>query len=607
MSFAVTEKYHSPVQQTSLSLLPTPNTAIPVALKAIDTATSEAFHASSSLALSGKVDLIDPNPLAKWDNYDNCKFGIDDDFFEFRIIEFAGVLKTVKKCNKQFIFLEMNSEEAFLRMCQRSIDKGNSIIRLLQHPKFNKNWLNKIFELNHEGIPNIFNFSDQAILDICEVFPSFLNPIKLVHPHSGRNLLTQAAFWGSDKLLMKFLKMFPSAFQAFGIEVVHELLKNGNHVFYIAKIKDYMSIFGLDRFYELCLTIENLGSGNRSTNVCDRLTDSQLKEIDAFSEAQKNFLYDVAYAYNYPHLHQLAERPVLASEYSINFMWINKDKTQTFLMEKGDKDSEKEAYFLINFVEPILDWIRVNKGAQINIWYDGDFVSLKVIENSSKYLLSELKDPSAVVQFRDIRSLEVVQSNPRVFSKTYPLYFRIDLLKAATADQCLRKKESKYFVFCDLDVRAVSSEKLFDRRTVQFLNEYGFVLAKGGWATYENSFQIFNGEHSLVMQSHRTVIIDLTIEMALMYPSAINEQQVFATYKAMITHLLDAMGTYGKFQPCEPKTLKLKDGPQKFLPLYRWDRYKNAGYQNIPIGEEGLKLEAIMPRKPVSVPGSHFG
>ena len=194
-----------------------------------------------------------------------------------------------------------------------------------------------------------------------------------------------------------------------------------------------------------------------------------------------------------------------------------------------------------------------------------------------------------------MRTIETVASNPQVFSEKVFVYFRVDLLRAIAADHILRNKENQFFVYGDIDMKPLSANELFDKRTVTFLNDFGFVMAKGGHLGFENGFQILNGNNLKFMDSHRKVIINLSIEMALERPGAIKEQQIYDTYPAMITHFLDVDGRYGKLT-----------SSKKGLSQFRYDKWKSAAHENLPLGDGKIELRDIMPRKPVSLPPSHF-
>ncbi len=317
-------------------------------------------------------------------------------------------------------------------------------------------------------------------------------------------------------------------------------------------------------------------------------------------------MYDAAFIYNNPFIHEPSDFPVAPDQYSINLMWINKTKMpsdQEFLFGKGSTFKERELDFQKRFIKPVAKWAKTNPGSFINIWIDSEMATPQAIEQSRIALQNALeKTTHGIIQFRDVRSIEVVNANAGAFSEKIPVYFRVDLLRAIAADYTLKKRETKFFVYGDIDMKPLSANEIFDKRTVNFLNDYGFVMAKGGHLGFENGFQILNGDHSQFIDSHRKVIIDLSIEMTLEMPNSINEQQIYDTYPAMITHLLEAQGLHGKlnFENDEISGDKLK--------LFRYDRFGTSAHFNIPLGKRKLKIKLsdIVPKKPVRLPPSHF-
>ena len=197
-----------------------------------------------------------------------------------------------------------------------------------------------------------------------------------------------------------------------------------------------------------------------------------------------------------------------------------------------------------------------------------------------------------------------MRSHEPVFNEDMPVYFRVDLLRAIIGDYLLRHRETQFFVYGDIDMIPLSARELFDKKTVGFLNEYGFVMAKGGFLGFENGFQILNGEHPQFMDSHRKVIVDLSLNMALEEPRDIGEQQIYDTYRAMVAHFFDADGRYGPF--CFHTTPK--DEAEK-LRWFRFDSFKNHGHLSgdLTFAEGEINLRTMMPRKPVRLPPSHFG
>lgn len=177
----------------------------------------------------------------------------------------------------------------------------------------------------------------------------------------------------------------------------------------------------------------------------------------------------------------------------------------------------------------------------------------------------------------------------------------MDLLRAIAADYTLRNKETEFFVYGDIDMKPCSGQQLFDKRTMGFLKDYGFVFAKGGYHGFENGFQILNGSHALFMESHRKVIIDLSLEMAAECPKDLKEQQIYDTYPAMVTYHLCLDGRYGPV--VDPKYLKKDSATDLNLSIFRYDHFfevRNKVF--LPFAKEKVKLRNIMPTKPVELP-----
>jgi hypothetical protein len=144
-------------------------------------------------------------------------------------------------------------------------------------------------------------------------------------------------------------------------------------------------------------------------------------------------------------------------------------------------------------------------------------------------------------------------------------------------------------------MQPLSADELFDKKTLTFLDDFGFVMAKGGHLGFENGFQILNGNNLQFMDSHQKVIIDLSLEMAQERPDAIKEQQIYDTYPAMLTHFLHIDGRYGKLS-------SEKSGDGRF----RKDRWQCDSHFNLPLGDGKMMLRDAMPQKPVLLPRSHF-
>lgn len=119
---------------------------------------------------------------------------------------------------------------------------------------------------------------------------------------------------------------------------------------------------------------------------------------------------------------------------------------------------------------------------------------------------------------------------------------------------------------------------------------------------FKNLGGLLDHYHAQLMDSHRKVMIDLSVEMAREVPEGIKEHQIYDTYPAMMTHLLDADGRYGKLDLQKlPIKVDSKD-PSSLLQLFRYDRFGIAAHDFLPLEKGQAKLKQIMPRKPVFLP-----
>lgn len=572
------------------------------------------FQSGYRLALDGSIEFIRPKPFVSYSS----------EGIEFGIYDIEGSLVVIKKTKDSlYAITDIPVENVLLKSIEKRKEKdkryiskvhvnedrggfgGTAIKGVLLHKSFSKSQKTCIeFFLAPDelGTPRLFRFGDQTVLDIIEIGSKIIDfdPLKIVDPVSGRNLILQAAYWGSEEVLNKLIELFPDKFLTFGQSVIEELLTQKWSADLVYNISQEFQKLGgvLDTYHSL--TVEVARGTKPGITFKDRFS---LLSID-----QKQKLYNYAFIYENPFVMEPADIPVTADQYSINLMWINKNKVnprQRFLFGDGASVQEQESDFHDRFIRPVSKWAKKHAGSRINIWVDGAMASKDVIERSKTLLKENLKGTDhGDIEFRDVRSIDIVSANPDVFSEEMPIYFRVDLLRAIAADYVLRKKETKFFVYGDIDMKPISGKKIFDKRTVNFLNDVGFVMAKevGTKEGFENGFQILNGDNAQFIDSHRKVLIDLSIEMALECPDAINQQQIFRAYPAILTYFLAADGRYGKF--CNTRGKEYEEELTDLLPKFRFDCFQ--AYPFIPVGSRSILLKDVMPKKPVVLPLSHF-
>lgn len=532
---------------------------------------------------------------------------------KFIICDVDGNLLVQKYENDQEVSTSITIERILLKANQRkSYENGQGINDVLYHKNFNRErFIEHVLSPNKLGIPRLFRVSNAAALDILDILAvrsktKDFDPQKAINPISKRNYFIQAAHWRDKELLDKLIELFPKAFLSVGPELLEEL---GKCKFKFQNFNDYVRQYAekyqkaggkLDTFHSLLIKVSDIPSPELikfSERFLPVLDETFEKDFASLSKDKQKILYDVAFNHINPFIFEQPDRPVEANQYSINLMWINKNKMtaqQQFLLGDSKED------FYKNFVEPVAKWAKANTGSTINIWFDGTLATEGAIERSSLALQRALDGTShGKIIFRDVRSIKTVQENPQAFSETIPVYFRVDLLRALAAEHILSSKETKFFVYGDIDMIPLSRQRIFDKRTIDFLNEYGFVMAQGGCSGFENGFYILNGANEQFMKSHREAIIDINLKEALEDPSCIQEQQVYASYPGMFFHILYATGRYSKLRLTKHTELSTILKNSTCYDSYFLFRARDCFARN--------KCYKIFPRKPVILPTSHFG
>jgi hypothetical protein len=182
--------------------------------------------------------------------------------------------------------------------------------------------------------------------------------------------------------------------------------------------------------------------------------------------------------------------------YSIHLMWINKEWSDSKFVFPFDRGQE--------FIKQIKLWKRLNPEANLIFWYDGAFVKNGSVEVTLKCF------DSGEITMRDVRELEIVKSNPDVFSEKINVYFRADLLRIIVAYTELSVPQASWFVYADIDIAPIAKEIMFDNSTQKHLDQYGFELVE--WSSgFENSFQIFGNSKPSVIEAIKFAIIDLNL------------------------------------------------------------------------------------------------
>jgi hypothetical protein len=530
------------------------------------------------------------------------------------IVEVEGKLVVLEQPHSKHMISETSLIEALIKLGSGE----KSIKPVLEHKAFKKHkaaFIQHMLGTEPSGTPRLFNFSNVVISNVLDILNiRSINPLTMTDPTTGQNLFQHIAnrtiaYNEDPPLIIKLAKSFPEAFQLIGVEIIETALRKEmewENILLLAK--QFTEVGGqFDLYHQIWLQTAQGAVPDASFN----------QALTSFTPDQRRVIYKTAFDYNNPHIHEPSDIAIQPQQYSVNLMFINQGRipsSQNFLFGKGSSQAERKQYFRDHFIKPVSKWAKASPDTTVNVWVDGEMATKTAIRKTksdlSKKLIGKTHGP---VKFRDIRTLDTVRSHPEVFSEKMPVYFRVDLLRAIIADSILRIKETQFFVYGDLDMKALSLQELFDQKTVQLLNRWGFVMAKkAGVLKYENGFQIINGEHEALMDSHRKTIIDMNLQRAIQKPQEVDQQQVYDIYKMMMAHLLEKEGSRGVLEFSDEKELDGLDTAKKMQwIMVNWGP-KYLFYLNFKRRKDGVEVNAAdvgknsIPTKPVVLPPSRF-
>jgi hypothetical protein len=186
-------------------------------------------------------------------------------------------------------------------------------------------------------------------------------------------------------------------------------------------------------------------------------------------------------------------------------------------------EMQEKEFVKTELLMPALEWAEINPNADINIWFDSVYAADNSLQNTQELLMEliterNLQDKISVgkIRFHDVREIEVVKSNPELFSYPIDLYFRIDLLKSVITLHEIEDKGKYSAIFTDTDTcdkRKLSETELFSQEYMAALEKNGgFLLAAEG-ARVENFFlQLINNPGML--EATRQAIINVNLARA---------------------------------------------------------------------------------------------
>lgn len=248
---------------------------------------------------------------------------------------------------------------------------------------------------------------------------------------------------------------------------------------------------------------------NRIENFDNVLSYCEFKKLQAegfINEDQADELIDHAYANNNPILFKEASKKIAAQNYSLNFLWLSTLRVDKTSPLTGDNEEQFQKHLLL----PLKDWQQKQPEQVLNFWYDGN------LTEASSLILSEKKLVQAgvnmdKVRLRNIRDIPIVKTHSALFAEAIPIYFKVDLAKAAIADYVLSIDKVPYVATIDSDVAAITNKQLFDQRTLDALKLHGYIFGVS-LTERENSFILLHNNPEFdVVALHKKEVLDNAI------------------------------------------------------------------------------------------------
>lgn len=454
---------------------------------------------------------------------------------QFEILEMEKKLVIFERTKEQYVKVEQNLKDFLLEISQKSFhpqDDGISIAAILLHPYFNSRrnaFIKVALASDPSGAPLLFGFTNHAAIDVLNaatVAQIKVDPAQLIDKNK-RNLFDRALDLEESRTLLLFtylIKHYSKSFQSVAQAVIAKFLNQRNTQAKALAVKQVLKecrIF-LNDYHTVWLSI---ASG-------EKLTFAMKKKMQDLTDQGRAIMYETAYQYNNIFVYESSEKLIKKNLYTLNFRYSHLTESandEQFLCKNQTTFNEK--------FKNIKEWAKEHPTTVINIWVDSTRIDPKIIENSKPFLQKMLEglDPDRV-KFRDMRSLKIVVTNPHIFNHIPNLSDEryAAFMKANISNDVLGKKEGVYAVSADLNVKALSRQQLFEKRTRDFLRKDRFVLAMGeGKREFETSFHILSAKKYEFMGHHALKILDCGLEN-------LNKENLNAIIEAQYLHLVSS-------------------------------------------------------------------
>ncbi len=420
------------------------------------------------------------------------------------------------------------------------------------------------------------------------------------------------------------------------VDLIFEQCSNDDIILVLDAILIACPSFTLSPYDKIRRTIvEDKGHALNNSSLIALLKEYAL-EVD---EKTLTACYDLAYRVNHPYIYRLSRAPILPSDYSLNFLWVNlnpqdrvTDTAKSIFgdgldpsesadcikhpqvlrsFEENEESLKKESLenwkkIKKSFAYRISKWADVHPDAQINLWYDSALVTQQAQQKTFEMMRNISESRGVNLKLRDIRQLSNIGGE--IGNSLHPgtqVYYRVDILKALIADHMISSKESpKYCVVSDIDVQPMSPQQMLDQRTVDYLSSTGYVFNRVSLSdNFENSFFIFNKENKILKKTHYETIIKRTadnitslrqfgIGISIRSDNVLDAQFVFKQYsnfrRRMNELLDDELATPRKVVKC-PRS-QFNAGGYFSDSDYRAEIFRFIGSSNVPYTKNGRNL-----------------
>ena len=89
-------------------------------------------------------------------------------------------------------------------------------------------------------------------------------------------------------------------------------------------------------------------------------------------------------------------------------------------------------------------------------------------------------------------------------------FFKVDLARLVLSLELIGDEEDSYAVYADFDMKPISKEDLFDKKTQYQLNKYGLIFTKG----LENGFHIIGNKNRIMKKALQEKVINKSLYRA---------------------------------------------------------------------------------------------